>query len=103
MLSTGTIWDIRLMSAFPPVFMDHSYSSSSEGYVVVALARLESISDSSLKVVAILYMGIQSLYASYFVNVMLRCVFGHNWTELPNCMHVCLIVRCRANYVFRSP
>ncbi|KAK4868277.1 hypothetical protein LT330_006999 [Penicillium expansum] len=35
-------------------------------------------------VVAILYMGIQSLYASYFVNVMLRCVFGHNWTELPN-------------------
>ncbi|RLL93203.1 hypothetical protein CFD26_100974 [Aspergillus turcosus] len=34
--------------------------------------------------VAILYMSIQTLYASYFVNVMLRCVFGHKWTDVPN-------------------
>lgn len=47
-------------------------------------------------------MGIQTLYASYFVNVMLRCVFGHKWTDLPNRMHTCLVVRSRANYVFRS-
>lgn len=90
MISTGTIWGIRLTFGFPPVYMDHSCSSSSEGYVVGALARLESISNSNWQVVAILYMGIQTLYASYFVNVMLRCVFGHDWTELPNrtCVHL---------------
>jgi cytosine/uracil/thiamine/allantoin permease len=37
-----------------------------------------------LQAVAILYMSIQTLYASYFVNVMLRCVFGHKWTDVPN-------------------
>lgn len=103
MISTGTISGIRLTFGFPPVYMDHSCSSSSEGYVVGALARLESISDSSRQVVAILYMGIQTLYASYFVNVMLRCVFGHDWTELPNRTRVHLIVHCRANYLFRPP
>ncbi|KAL4907001.1 hypothetical protein BDW74DRAFT_131196 [Aspergillus multicolor] len=35
-------------------------------------------------VVAILYMAIQTLYASRFVAVMLRCVFGHRWTDIPN-------------------
>ncbi|KAF7125404.1 hypothetical protein CNMCM5793_001582 [Aspergillus hiratsukae] len=34
--------------------------------------------------VAVLYMSIQTLYASYFVNVMLRCVFGHKWADVPN-------------------
>ncbi|KAJ6103573.1 hypothetical protein N7486_003795 [Penicillium sp. IBT 16267x] len=34
--------------------------------------------------VAVLYMSIQTLYASYFVNVMLRCVFGYKWTDIPN-------------------
>lgn len=103
MIYTGTIWGIRPTFGFPPVYMDHSCSSSSEGYVAGALARLESISDSSRQVVAILYMGIQTLYASYFVNVMLRCVFGHDWTELPNRTCVHLIVRCRANYLPRPP
>jgi hypothetical protein len=37
-----------------------------------------------LQAVAVLYMSIQTLYASYFVNVMLRCVFGHKWTDVPN-------------------
>ncbi|KAL1845917.1 hypothetical protein VTK73DRAFT_413 [Phialemonium thermophilum] len=35
-------------------------------------------------VVAILYMAIQTLYASKFVAVMLHCVFGHRWTDIPN-------------------
>ncbi|OKL62315.1 hypothetical protein UA08_03031 [Talaromyces atroroseus] len=35
-------------------------------------------------VVAILYMSIQTLYASNFVAVMLRCMFGHKWTDIPN-------------------
>ncbi|QKX63280.1 uncharacterized protein TRUGW13939_10449 [Talaromyces rugulosus] len=35
-------------------------------------------------VVAILYMAIQTYYASQFVAVMLRCVFGHQWTDIPN-------------------
>uniref|UniRef100_A0A093UQF2 Allantoin permease n=1 Tax=Talaromyces marneffei PM1 TaxID=1077442 RepID=A0A093UQF2_TALMA len=35
-------------------------------------------------VVAILYMSIQTYYASSFLAVMLRCVFGHRWTEFPN-------------------
>ncbi|KAJ5605509.1 Permease cytosine/purine uracil thiamine allantoin [Penicillium lagena] len=35
-------------------------------------------------VVAVLYMSIQTLYASYFVNVMLRCIFGYKWTQIPN-------------------
>ncbi|KAL2817985.1 permease for cytosine/purines, uracil, thiamine, allantoin-domain-containing protein [Aspergillus cavernicola] len=35
-------------------------------------------------VVAVLYMAIQTLYASRFVSVMLRCVFGHRWTDIPN-------------------
>ncbi|KAL4799482.1 permease for cytosine/purines, uracil, thiamine, allantoin-domain-containing protein [Aspergillus venezuelensis] len=35
-------------------------------------------------VVAVLYMAIQTLYASKFVAVMLRCVFGHRWTDIPN-------------------
>ncbi|KAL2810803.1 permease for cytosine/purines, uracil, thiamine, allantoin-domain-containing protein [Aspergillus granulosus] len=35
-------------------------------------------------VVAILYMAIQTLYASKFIAVMLRCVFGHRWTDIPN-------------------
>lgn len=103
MISTGTIWGIRLSFGFPPAYMDHSCSSSSEGYVVGALARLESISDSNRQVVAILYMGIQTLYASYFVNVMLRCVFGHDWTELPNRTLVHLVIRYRANYLLRPP
>jgi nucleobase:cation symporter-1, NCS1 family len=29
-------------------------------------------------------MAIQTLYASEFVAVMLRCVFGHKWTDIPN-------------------
>lgn len=37
-----------------------------------------------LQAVAIVYMSIQTLYASYFVNVMLRCAFGNKWTNLPN-------------------
>jgi NCS1 family nucleobase:cation symporter-1 len=36
------------------------------------------------QVVAILYMAIQTLYASKFIAVMLRCVFGHRWTDIPN-------------------
>ncbi|KAL4954441.1 permease for cytosine/purines, uracil, thiamine, allantoin-domain-containing protein [Aspergillus filifer] len=35
-------------------------------------------------VVAVLYMAIQTLYASKFIAVMLRCVFGHRWTDIPN-------------------
>ncbi|EED19108.1 allantoin permease, putative [Talaromyces stipitatus ATCC 10500] len=35
-------------------------------------------------VVAILYMSIQTYYASQFLAVMLRCVFGHRWTDFPN-------------------
>ncbi|KAF9875176.1 allantoin transport [Colletotrichum karsti] len=35
-------------------------------------------------VVAVLYTAIQTLYASQFMAVMLRCVFGHRWTDIPN-------------------
>ncbi|KAF6817674.1 allantoin transport [Colletotrichum musicola] len=35
-------------------------------------------------VVAVLYTSIQTLYASQFVAVMLRCLFGHRWTDIPN-------------------
>lgn len=31
-------------------------------------------------------MSIQTYYASEFLAVMLRCVFGHRWTEFPNRM-----------------
>ncbi|KAF2091730.1 hypothetical protein K490DRAFT_9817, partial [Saccharata proteae CBS 121410] len=34
--------------------------------------------------VAILYMGIQSYYASCLLAVALRCVFGHQWTDIEN-------------------
>ncbi|KAH7303877.1 putative allantoin permease [Stachybotrys elegans] len=34
--------------------------------------------------VAILYMAIQTFYAGKFMAVMLRCVFGHRWTDIPN-------------------
>ncbi|KAJ5578632.1 uncharacterized protein N7459_007596 [Penicillium hispanicum] len=61
----GTIWDTQLLSGYPPVSMGLWFLSSFD-------------------IVAILYMAIQTLYASYFVNVMLRCVFGHKWTDLPN-------------------
>jgi NCS1 family nucleobase:cation symporter-1 len=29
-------------------------------------------------------MSIQTYYASEFLAVMLRCVFGHRWTDFPN-------------------
>ncbi|ORY26801.1 putative allantoin permease [Naematelia encephala] len=35
-------------------------------------------------VVAILYMATQTLYAGYLMDVCLRCVFGHKWTDIPN-------------------
>ncbi|KAL3298374.1 putative allantoin permease [Colletotrichum asianum] len=35
-------------------------------------------------IVAVLYTAIQTLYASQFMAVMLRCVFGHKWTDIPN-------------------
>lgn len=35
-------------------------------------------------VVAVLYMGTQTYYASRLINVALRCVFGHKWTDIPN-------------------
>jgi NCS1 family nucleobase:cation symporter-1 len=31
-------------------------------------------------------MAIQTYYASQFVAVMLRCVFGQQWTDIPNRM-----------------
>ncbi|TDZ20160.1 Allantoin permease [Colletotrichum orbiculare MAFF 240422] len=35
-------------------------------------------------IVAVLYTAIQTLYASLFMAVMLRCVFVHKWTDIPN-------------------
>ncbi|KAK8858958.1 hypothetical protein IAR55_003190 [Kwoniella newhampshirensis] len=35
-------------------------------------------------VVAILYMATQTLYAGYLMDVALRCIFGHKWTDIPN-------------------
>ncbi|KAK4504064.1 hypothetical protein PRZ48_004979 [Zasmidium cellare] len=35
-------------------------------------------------VVAIFYMGTQTYYASRLLDVSLRCIFGHNWTDIPN-------------------
>lgn len=36
------------------------------------------------QVVAVLYMGTQSLYASYMTSIVFRCVFGNLWTDIPN-------------------
>ncbi|KAI5359394.1 Putative purine-cytosine permease [Septoria linicola] len=35
-------------------------------------------------VVAIFYMGTQTYYASRLMDVSLRCIFGHQWTDVPN-------------------
>lgn len=35
-------------------------------------------------VVAIFYMGTQTYYASRLLDVSLRCIFGHQWTDIPN-------------------
>lgn len=35
-------------------------------------------------VVAVLYMGTQTYYASRLINVSLWCIFGHKWTDIPN-------------------
>ena len=35
-------------------------------------------------VVAIFYMGTQTYYASRLMDVSLRCIFGHQWTDIPN-------------------
>lgn len=35
-------------------------------------------------VVAIIYYATQTFYAAQLLIVMLRCAFGHNWTDLPN-------------------
>ncbi|KAK4627328.1 Allantoin permease [Fulvia fulva] len=35
-------------------------------------------------VVAIFYMGTQTNYASRLLEVALRCIFGHRWTDIPN-------------------
>lgn len=34
--------------------------------------------------VALFYEGTQTYYASRFMNVALRCIFGHKWTDIPN-------------------
>lgn len=35
-------------------------------------------------IVAIFYMGTQTYYASRLMDVSLRCIFGHRWTDIPN-------------------
>jgi NCS1 family nucleobase:cation symporter-1 len=35
-------------------------------------------------IVAIFYMGTQTYYASRMMDVSLRCIFGHRWTDIPN-------------------
>ncbi|OQO02910.1 hypothetical protein B0A48_11193 [Cryoendolithus antarcticus] len=35
-------------------------------------------------IVAIFYMGTQTYYASRMMDVSLRCIFGHQWTDIPN-------------------
>jgi nucleobase:cation symporter-1, NCS1 family len=35
-------------------------------------------------VVAMFYEGTQTYYASRQLNVSLRCIFGHQWTDIPN-------------------
>ncbi|KAI1340688.1 putative allantoin permease [Xylariaceae sp. FL0016] len=35
-------------------------------------------------IVALFYEGTQTYYASRLLDVALRCLFGHNWTEIPN-------------------
>ncbi|OAA59715.1 Permease, cytosine/purines, uracil, thiamine, allantoin [Niveomyces insectorum RCEF 264] len=35
-------------------------------------------------IVAIFYFGTQSYYAGQLTSVLLRCAFGHKWTEVPN-------------------
>ncbi|ORX92644.1 putative allantoin permease [Clohesyomyces aquaticus] len=35
-------------------------------------------------VVAVFYMGTQTYYASRLLDVSLRCIFGHQWTDTPN-------------------
>lgn len=34
--------------------------------------------------VAVIWVSVQSYYGSQCINVMLRCIFGYKWTELPN-------------------
>jgi NCS1 family nucleobase:cation symporter-1 len=29
-------------------------------------------------------MATQTLYAGYLMDVCLRCIFGHKWTDIPN-------------------
>ncbi|KAF2732661.1 putative allantoin permease [Polyplosphaeria fusca] len=35
-------------------------------------------------IVAIFYMGTQTYYASRLLHVSLRCIFGHQWEDIPN-------------------
>lgn len=35
-------------------------------------------------IVAVFYMGTQTYYASRLFDVCLRCIFGHQWTDIPN-------------------
>jgi hypothetical protein len=37
-----------------------------------------------VRVVAILYMATQTLYAGYLMDVCLRCVFGQSWMNIAN-------------------
>jgi NCS1 family nucleobase:cation symporter-1 len=43
-----------------------------------------TILNSLRQIIAILYMGTQSLYASLLTAVCLRCIFGNLWTDIPN-------------------
>lgn len=97
----GTTSGIQLLFVFHLAFMAPSSSSSSEEYVTASSPNPGTDFDR-LQAVAILYMSIQTLYASYFVNVMLRCVFGHKWTDVPNRTRAIEVVQfCYRKLIFR--
>ncbi|KAJ0419441.1 permease for cytosine/purines, uracil, thiamine, allantoin-domain-containing protein [Aspergillus carlsbadensis] len=76
--SRGAAWWVHLALTL------HSMSITGSIKVSYRLSNFYPGIEWYLWVVAILYMAIQTLYASKFIAVMLRCVFGHRWTDIPN-------------------
>ncbi|KAF9067601.1 NCS1 nucleoside transporter [Rhodocollybia butyracea] len=76
-----------LLSSIAIVFAARPGSTYHIGYPVAIRASMGMYASYFFvflrSLIAAIYYGIQSYYAGQLVSVMLRCMFGHKWTDLP--------------------
>ncbi|KAF5387579.1 hypothetical protein D9757_006585 [Collybiopsis confluens] len=75
-----------LLSSIAIVFAARPGSTYHIGYPVTIRASMGMYAGyffvALRSIIAVIYYGIQSYYAGNLVSVMLRCMFGHKWTDL---------------------